>query len=339
MHPTLLARWACVALLSTTLAACGGGGGGGDDIPAPPAGPGTPGTPGTVTGQYRLETSPTTANSGVAAMNTLGQQGFGFVSSLATYTTPTGLGDVYVKDSAHAASKLQYVALTPATTATAALAQMNQQGALGYLYKGDAGFGSGAGMEFRSMFVRDTTRTTTYTYERQPATAPMPKGTLLTQLNAQGARGFRFMAMLTTNAGGEYFNLYTKSSAETGTYAYTFVDVASPFGTANGAALKAQLNAKGATGAMFLSAFVVDNFNTGVQIYEKSSVHNTPITYDVVAVDRNDTLAGLVAKANVRAAASEFLYGDLVTDDGNFHRVYVKGAPRLSHPLAGPVFP
>ena len=51
-----------------------------------------------------------------------------------------------------------------------------------------------------------------------------------------------------------------------------------------------------------------------VMIFEKASTQTTAITYELIPVDKNATLAEVVARANVRAAAGEFLFGDLVTD-------------------------
>ena len=47
----------------------------------------------------------------------------------------------------------------------------------------------------------------------------------------------------------------------------------------------------------------------------------------------------MTVKANTRAAAGEFLYGDVMTSDQKFNTIYVKGALSNRHPLAGPVFP
>lgn len=344
---SLFARFATVAMMSASLAACGGG----DDAPAPPvAGTPTPAPPTgpdpvvpapavAVTGQFHLEGPAATSAQGLATLNALGQQGYAFVSSIASYTgnpLPV-IGDLYVKDSAHAASKLVYQSLAPGANASAAVTQLNQQGANGFMYKGDVAYGTGT-TDIRSLFVKDSTRSTTFTYEVQAGGSPVAKSALLAQLNAQGARGFRFVSAVAFNGGNDIQNLYVKTSAPAATYTYSFVDVASPFGTANGAALKQQLNDKGATGSIFRGAFVVDNFTTGVLIFEKASTQTTAITYELIPVDKNATLAEVVARANVRAAAGEFLFGDLVTDDGAFHTVYVKGG-ELRHPLSGAVFP
>lgn len=341
--------WLAAAVFATSLAACGGDG---DDppvstapTPAPAPTPGVPGEPNpgqpvAVTGQYRLESTPATAAAGLAALNAMGQLGYGYVTGVAEYRTtmPVPMGDLYLTDTAHATSKLQYSLATPATTVPALVAQLNQNGATGAMYKGELAFGTGLGADIRSVFVKDTTKTTTFTYEVKPTTLPTGKAALKAELDAQGARGFQFLSSGILTPGMEAFNIYVKASAPAATYTYTFVD-STATGPANGAALKQQLNVQGATGNALLGTYTVDTLNTFVQIFEKSSLQTTPITYDVVATDTNDTLAQMTAKANTRAAAGEFLYGDLMTSDQKFNTVYVKGAVSNRHPLAGPVFP
>ena len=339
--------WLAAAVFATSLAACGGDG---DDppvatTPAPAPTPGVPGEPnpgqpGVVTGQYRLESNPSTAAAGLAALNAMGQLGYGFVSSISPYTQtlPVPIGDLYLTDTAHTGSKLQYSLVTPATSVAAITTQLNQQGATGAAYKGDVSFGTGQAVEIRSMYVKDTTKTTTFTYEVKPTTTTQQKATLLAELNAQGARGFQFHSTGVLVPSLAAFNVYVKASAPAATYTYTFVDTTAT-GPANGAALETQLNAQGANGNALLGTYGVNDLNTFVQIFEKSSLQTTPVTYDVVAVDTSDTLAQITAKANTKAAAGEFLYGDLMTSDQKFNTLYVKGAVSNRHPLSGPVFP
>jgi hypothetical protein len=339
--------WLAAAVFATSLAACGGDG---DDAPvastpAPAPTPGvpgdpTPGQPAVVTGQYRLESTPATAAGGLSALNAMGQLGYAYVTGVAEYRTtlPVPMGDLYLTDTAHTGSKLQYSLATPATTVADLGTQLNQQGAAGALYKGELGFGTGLSVEIRSLFVKDTTKTTTFTYEVKPTTTTQQKATLLAELNAQGARGFRYQSTGVLTPSLAAFNLYVKDSAPAATYTYTFVD-STATGPASGAALKTQLNAQGANGNVLLGTYSVNDLNTFVQIYEKSSLQTKPVTYDVVAVDTSDTLAQMTVKANTRAAAGEFLYGDVMTSDQKFNTIYVKGALSNRHPLAGPVFP
>jgi len=337
--------WLAAAVFATSLAACGGDG---DDAPVastPAPTPGvpvdpTPGQPVVVTGQYRLESTPATAAGGLSALNAMGQLGYAYVTGVAEYRTtlPVPMGDLYLTDTAHTGSKLQYSLATPATTVADLGTQLNQQGAAGALYKGELGFGTGLSVEIRSLFVKDTTKTTTFTYEVKPTTTTQQKATLLAELNAQGARGFRYQSTGVLTPSLAAFNLYVKASAPAATYTYTFVD-STATGPASGAALKTQLNAQGANGNVLLGTYSVNDLNTFVQIYEKSSLQTKPVTYDVVAVDTSDTLAQMTVKANTRAAAGEFLYGDVMTSDQKFNTIYVKGALSNRHPLAGPVFP
>lgn len=338
-------------LFALTLVACGGDDGPAEPVagtppapapgpaPAPPTGPAPTPAPVTVTGQYRLEPSANTPDAALAALNALGQQGHVFVSPVAgnATTLPVPTGDLYLSDSAHAASRLVYTMATPAASMATHLALLNQHGAAGRLYKGDLVYTGAGGFAQRSLFVQDTSRTATYTYEAKTTPLPSRKADWLAELNAQGARGFRFLQTASVNS--EAANLYVKVSAPAATYSYAFVDSPGPFGPADGAALKTLLNTRGAGKAAYLGASAVDNTSTFVMVFETSSLQTAALTYDVVPVDPADTLAQTTAKANAKAAAGEFLFSDVVTADGRISTVYVKGAVSLRHPFTGPVFP
>lgn len=342
---TDISRRTAAAAMLALLAACGGGGGGGDAAPAPGGGgtdPGTPApapapapapepaptpptTPALVTGQYRLAAASTDFAGALAAMNAQGAQGYAFLSTLGA--SQGTFGDFYVSDTAHAGARLEYATQPIAASADAALAQMNAQGAQGFLYKAPMAFSSGS--DLRSLYVRDASRSNTYSYERQPITGAVSRAAFDAQLNAQGARGYRFFGPLM--AGSDSFSLYGKDASAT-TYAYTVRDA----GAANGAALLQQLNELGAQGFVYVGALLVEG--STVALFEKSSAQNGPVEYRVEESSQGSA-DQLVARLNERAAQGFFFFSDVGLSDGKIYTLSVKNAVGLRHPLAGPTFP
>lgn len=330
-----ITRRAAVVLAVAALGACGGGGGGGDESPGGDGGggssPGTPTpTPVAVTGQYRLLAAATDFNSSLAALNAQGAQGYAFLSPMGPNASST-FGDFYVTDTAHATSKFDYVALPDAGSADAALAQMNAQGAKGYAYKAGMAFGSVT--DTRSLYVKDTSRSMTYSYERLPTSAATTRIDYEAQLNAQGAKGLRSVGPLFV--GSEMFNLYGKDSSAT-TYTYTLRTATGQFGVANGAALQQQLDELGAQGYLYLGANVLGSET--VMIYEKSSTQNGAVQYNVEQ-STETSLNQLLAKLNERAANGYFFFSDVVANDSKIYTISVKNAVALRNPLAGVAFP
>ncbi|MFE8647011.1 hypothetical protein ACFX58_18185 [Sphingomonas sp. NCPPB 2930] len=356
-----MSRLAAATLMTFTLASCGGGGDGGGNAdigapvtpapaptPAPSPSPSPPPSPAPApapapapvasTGQYRLEAGATSNDAAVARMNSLGQEGYAFVGSVAsTSGNAVAIGDLYVKDTARTATRLQYRTAAPATGATAILAQLNAQGAAGFAYKSDvAFFPVGTPSAAVSLFVTDTSKSSTYAYETQPSANPMARAALLSQLNAQGARGFRFSGpYLGSLSQGDFFNLYAKDSASGANFAYSFFDDR----FASGADLQQRLTAQGAQGLLYRGPYLVDNLQTSVQMYEKRSTQSGAIEYRTEARASGESLQQTLARLNAQAAQGYFYLGDFGVADGSTHTIYVKNAVDVGNPLSGPVFP
>ena len=96
---------------------------------------------------------------------------------------------VLVKESNSAT--YHYKIQTPANDATAFIALVNSEGALGYQFQGNIAFEDGGGnFVISSLFSRNTATPTTYTYETAPTSANA--AAFVTQANAQGARQFLY---------------------------------------------------------------------------------------------------------------------------------------------------
>lgn len=356
MNTADLTRRTAAALIVSLLAACGGSDGSGD--PTAPTAPGTPApapspepttptpapspapAPASVTGQYRQESAATSMEAALAAMNAQGAQGYAFVS---TFVADAGgsaqaSGDFYLQDTAHAGSRLQYAAIAQPATADALLALLNQQGAGGFAYKAPLSFGSASGIQ--GLFVKDTSKSLTYTYERQPMSSALSRDGFVAQLNAQGARGFRLVGPMV--AGSESFNLYMKDSSAN-TYAYVGLDGLPSSPATYGDALRQRLDEQGGQGRLWIGDFVLQA-GASASIFEKSAAQSGAIRYSVEPSSGTQSLAQLQSQFNARAAQGLFYYSDVgVTDLGTSQSarfsVSVGGALAMRNPLAGITYP
>jgi hypothetical protein len=95
----------------------------------------------------------------------------------------------------------------------------------------------------------------------------------------------------------------------------------------------------GAKGHLLRGALVLRGNTEGVQLYEKSGDQQGAIEYRVESVSNNASLAQRQEQFNRNAAEGFFAFGDVVTDDGQFHSISVRNVKRMVHPLAGASFP
>ena len=369
MNSTRLTRRTAAMLMLASLSACGGGGGGSDDSGStggggtgggtgtggggtgtgggttdPGTGTGTGGgntggnTGGTtaVTGQYRLETAATSFASALATANQLGAQGYAYISTLAAgVLNNVTMGDFYVTDTAHKNARLDYVADAYVGSVTALVAQANQRGSQGYLYKAGAAFPSNQ-TDIRNLYVRDSSLSQTFTYE-----AVLTDNTTTTakvlgdELTRMGARGFRWLGPMII--GTQMFNFYCKDNAGT-TYEYTLGSMSGTYSEKNAAELKKALDAKGAEGRLTRGALALAN-GAGVAVWEKSSKQKGAIQYMIESDVSNDTLAKMKARLDTNAAKGFFFLTGEFTSDNVMHNISVSNATNMLHPLAGGAFP
>ena len=118
-----------------------------------------------MTGTYKLKAGASSHAQMLTDVNSMGADGYVFLSSLAgTYTaTSVEIGDFYLSDTAHAGRKFSYVNPAAASTMADFVTQLNQQGSSGYMYKSDAVFGSVS--DIRSVYVKDNSRSDQFSYK------------------------------------------------------------------------------------------------------------------------------------------------------------------------------
>jgi len=189
-----------------------------------------------------------------------------------------------------------YEGLTPATSATDFLAQLNQEGVKGYRYLYDQSFISactdnnystcGPFPPPVSVFVNDG-MASSYAYELQAD--PGNVSDFLAQANAEGAKGYRFagwygMAMAPTAVTPPPYALYRKDGASTATYAY----VADAAGPMTSDAFVSQVNTRGQSGYWFYGR-IGNYFPAAANLYVKNNASSATYAYEAVTLGSLDS--------------------------------------------------
>lgn len=354
-----ITRRTAALLLISTLAACGGGGGGdggsgtgsgggsegggstGGGDNGGGNGGGTDGGTGNqaVTGTYKMGAQTATSHAQMLdAANSMGADGYVLFSSLAGSITSTGaeIGDFYLTDTAHAGRKFSYVNPAAQPSRTAFLAQLNQQGSSGYMYKSDAVFSDVS--DIRSVYVKDHSRSDQFSYRTVTPVATTAEA-FATELNGQGAEGYRYLGPQIIN--NELFSLYAKRN-DSVTYTYQVDKLPSASSAADAAAMRTRLAQKGADGWFIrgTQGLGSDPLNMSyVDVFEKSSAQNGAIEYLVEASSVNDALTTQLSNMNANAANGFFYFSGIMTADNKTSTIYAKNSAWMIHPLAGVSFP
>lgn len=355
MTSVQLTRRSAALLMLASLAACGGGdsgsdgvgigggsdGGSGGGSGGGNSGGGNGGGSGNqaVTGTYKMGGQTATSHAQMLdAANSMGADGYALFSSLAGSISSTGaeIGDFYLTDTAHAGRKFSYVNPAAQPSRTAFLAQLNQQGSSGYMYKSDAVFSDVS--DIRSVYVKDNSRSDQFSYRTVTPVATTAEG-FAAELNGQGAEGYRYLGPQIIN--NELFSLYAKRN-DSVTYSYQVDKLGSAFSAADAAAMRARLAPKGADGWLIrgTQGLGSDPMNMNyVDVFEKSSAQNGAIEYLVEASSVNDALTAQLSNMNANAAKGFFYFSGIVTADNKTSTIYVKNSVWMINPLAGVSFP
>lgn len=348
-----ITRRTAALLLISTLAACGGGGdggssesgggggGGGSEGGGGNTGGGNGGGNGNqaVTGTYKMGGQTATSHAQMMdAANSMGADGYALFSSLAGSISSTGseIGDFYLTDTAHAGRKFSYVNPAAQPSRIGFLAQLNQQGSSGYMYKSDAVF-SDVG-DIRSVYVKDNSRSDQFSYRTVTPVATTAEA-FAAELNGQGAEGYRYLGPQIIN--NEFFSLYAKRN-DSVTYTYQVDKLASSSSAADAAEMRARLAQKGANGWFIRGTQGLGsapmNMNY-VDVFEKSSAQNGAIEYLVEASASSDSLTTQLNNMNANAANGFFYFSGIMTADGKTSTIYAKNSVWMINPLAGVTFP
>ncbi|NIE84800.1 MULTISPECIES: hypothetical protein [unclassified Burkholderia] len=219
----------------------------------------------------------------------------------ASFADASKIGDAVARTSGNVATKAEAVGngavLTPRFAAfpfqldkASFLTLVNSQGAKGFRYLGSQSFLGDSGNKTRLLFVNDGS-SSVYTYELQSAVSD--QAGLLAQLNAQGARGYRYDNAI------NYGTLYRKDDSSA-TYAYQILPR-----VASTDEFLVQANTQGQSGYGFVSTLVVDS-NMAI-LYMKNSASNAVYGYhalpfaswpvDVLAQENDEGAQGYRARS------------------------------------------
>ena len=310
-------------LIMTTLSmtACGGGA----------AGSITP--PGSTSGIYSLQGVPATVQAASLQLQQQGIAGRAWVSDIASYEGSPQYSSLYLQSTLRRASIFQYALDAEPVAMVDLLAQMNQRGAQSYAYKESYIFGAAT----YSVYVHDSAKSTTYSYEALTSAVNSTLSNFLAQVNAQGGRGFRWMGARSTSALPTAFsNLYVKESSGPASYTYSAISLGTNYAPANGAALLAALQQGAADGSRYLTTILAGS--QYAMIFERPTGSSAAVRYTIASVPTGESLPTLLQTINGFGTQGDFFWGDVATMDGNFHHIFANGLV-LPHPLYGVVYP
>jgi len=279
----------------------------------------TPMNPASMSYQYETQATPASAAAALAAYNAKAAAGFAFAGPLFSLA---GSLDLFIKPTPAAAFSYAKVALDASTQTRAGyLAMLDAQGANGFAYKGSIVFGSSSHV----FFVKDTTRTATYTYLTDPLCTDKTSCEML--FNQRGAAGYTFIASVVPNLLDATASSHIFQKTGMATYSYSMAAMLS-----ERQALSAEMNTRGAKGDIWRGPYVTG----GAQftLYEKASTTTGPIT---CALDDDASGAALIAALDARGNNGFLYFGPYFASSVSLI-AYCKGAtPSL--PLLGTVFP
>lgn len=267
---------------------------------------------------YAGGTMATTMAEALASYNARGALGYAFVGSSISLS-PAWSMDLYQLGGSGVAYIYRMTNAAGATASTR-LANMEAEGAKGYLFKSTAIYGNDFANPY-DLFVKSSARNATYSYRMKA------EGFNLESIKANGAQGYAYRGQIVIDNTTQ--NLYVKDNSANVTYDYK----TSPnWGLSNG--LLATMNEMGAQAYAYQgSVYTGTEF---VALFARSSGNSTAYSYSVtprVAASASATVEAM----NLRSFKGEVYYGDLM-DGATTMSVYYKG-PMIVHPLLGPVFP
>ncbi|MBT2336923.1 hypothetical protein J7E49_23845 [Variovorax paradoxus] len=178
---------------------------------------------------------------------------------------------------APATRTFMYEALPPAADAAALLDRLNAQGARSFrFFSGLAFTASPTSVEVVEAYVKDAG--TTYAFELLPNAGSVAE--FQDQLNAQGARGFKWGGPYVV--GGQIRTFYRKDNGSASTYTYAVLTA-----PADSAGYLSQVNAQGGNGYYSVGgAYMVGG--TTVLVYQKDAQGSATYGYEALGQPGND---------------------------------------------------
>ncbi|MGH1359653.1 MAG: hypothetical protein ACRBC3_12860 [Burkholderiaceae bacterium] len=300
----LRATLAC-GLLLVGLSGCGGGAGAGspgdtanDDPNNPPIGSGGQ-DPLPITTGFQTQTvnAANNAEAFIAQVNEQGQQGYRYRSGQLFGTT---IKSVFITDLSKS-SRFTHKALDPSSNPSALVSQANEQGALGFRFRGNLSFTTGTASVV-ALYTSDSEQTATYAYK-----ALTPQDTVSarqTQLKSQGALGYRFIADFDFGSNGSR-SLYARDTSSDITFDYIVQSAATTTSS-----FLTVANLQGGNGYRFRSNIALVNGSEIASIFMSSSAGGT-VSYSFLD-PATTTELDYLEQVNAQGAESKLLQTELV---------------------------
>lgn len=280
-----------------------------------------------------MESLQPTATAALLQLQQQGAAGYAWVSAFGSYQSIPQFSELFLQSSLRQSSTFQYQMDSSPATMSDLVVQLNQRGGQGYAYKGAVIYGTTT----YSVSVKDSAKSATYTYETLTGSVNTSLTSLLAQLNAQGARGFRWLGLSATSAAPTSFvNVYAKDSGGPANYVYSAISFGSSSTPANVTALSQALQQGTTDGSHYLGSILAGS--QFAMVFERPAGSTTATGYTIDSIAANESLTTMLQAINTRAAQGRFFWSDIVTADGFFHRIYINGRV-LPHPLYGLVYP
>ncbi len=284
---------------------------------------------------YKTTVTAIGVDASIQALNQQGALGFAYVSPLA-YQTNAGSGqspnfeyfDLFAKGQAN--TSYSYKAVVQAATAAGLAAQLNTEGAAGFLFKGPIYFATSPAPTdpVYLLLVKGSARSTTYSYRVTPISSASELN--VGDLNAEGGAGYSYRGNYFI--GGLYYRIHVKDNGNGATYNYlTTPAIDSPDGLLN------QMNTQGAQNYMYKGGFF--NGASTVSVYEKVSTTTSPIVFVKTASGPTVSATELLAKADPLGQQGYLFWGDLAFSNPTQYISFFYKGPPSPHPLYGPIFP
>jgi hypothetical protein len=281
-----------------------------------------------VVASFQSSTSPSDASSALALLNAQGASGYAYVGP---FFVGGANHEVFVKAERNVTYLYETAEMPTAVEGVAAL--LRKQGSAGFVYKGPVLFGASLEKTLL-LFVKSSAKKTTYSYRTTPW--PSEESVMLTELNTNGADGFRYLGDLVPDpaqltVGLRVFVKDDQSSAKLNYSLKPQITDRAKFLT--------EATAMGTDGAVWKGGYVVGAGTPPIQLrslYEKSSLQVKPVSY-VFRSPVPSSIEALVATANENAKKGNLLWGQYILGT---ETVSVYSNARLSTlPLVGVVLP
>jgi hypothetical protein len=188
-------------------------------------------------------------------------------------------------------SQYDYRTVAPATSASGFVTDANTQGAARFFYYGDNVFGSVSNPAL-SIYARALSRAITYTTQTNPAAAS--QAAFITQLNTNGANGFRFLG--NQIFAGQIESVFVKDNSNA-VFAYR-----SRASAANAAAFITALNDEGAAGYQYQGDFTFSEGGSFVNyaLFARNTSASNTYTYESLSNSSSATALALQANTQGR---------------------------------------